>query len=124
MVLRVKPTPTWFPTNSFYTPVDNTLLHSISSVCHPWGNGWRTRVKKEARNPNETTFVCFMVGLTLGASKNHIYTPKVMSLGINEALNVWGYNLDEVKFRRRGKQKLHRSFRKISKPLTVQLFFL
>ncbi len=60
----------------------------------------------------------------MGASKNHIYAPKVVSLGINETLNVWGYNLDEVKFRRRGKQKLHRSFRKISKPLTVQLFFL
>ncbi len=36
MVLRVKPTPTWFPTNSLYTPMDNTPLHSISSVCHPW----------------------------------------------------------------------------------------
>ncbi len=24
-------------TNSLYTPVDNTILHSISSVCHPWG---------------------------------------------------------------------------------------
>ncbi len=37
MVLRVKPTPTRFPTNSLYTPMDSTPLHSISSVCHPWG---------------------------------------------------------------------------------------
>ncbi len=33
MLLRVKPTPTRFPTNSLYTPMDNTPLHSISSVC-------------------------------------------------------------------------------------------
>ncbi len=32
MVLRVKPPLTRFPTNSFYTPMDNTPLHSISSV--------------------------------------------------------------------------------------------
>ncbi len=31
------PTPTLFPTNSLYTPMDNTPLHSISSVRHPWG---------------------------------------------------------------------------------------
>ncbi len=37
-VLRVKPTPTRFPTNSLYTPMDNTPLHSISSMCHPWVN--------------------------------------------------------------------------------------
>ncbi len=37
-VLRVKPTPTRFLTNSRYTPMDNTPLHSISSVCHPWSN--------------------------------------------------------------------------------------
>ncbi len=36
-VLRVKPTPTRFPTRSVYTPMDNTPLHSISSVSHPWG---------------------------------------------------------------------------------------
>ncbi len=35
MVLRVKPMPSRLPINSLYTPVDNTLLHSISSVCHP-----------------------------------------------------------------------------------------
>ncbi len=37
MVLRVKPTLTRFPTKSLYTPMENTLLHSLSSVCHPWG---------------------------------------------------------------------------------------
>ncbi len=37
MVLPIKPTPTRFPTNSHYTPMDNTPLHSISSVCHSWG---------------------------------------------------------------------------------------
>ncbi len=36
IVLRVKPTPTWFPINSLYTSMDNTLLHSLSNVCHPW----------------------------------------------------------------------------------------
>ncbi len=36
MVLRVKPTPTRFPTNSLYTPMENTPLHSISSECRPW----------------------------------------------------------------------------------------
>ncbi len=39
MVLRVKPTPTRFPTNSLYTPMDNIPLHSISSVCHPGASG-------------------------------------------------------------------------------------
>ncbi len=37
---RVKPTPTRFPTNSRSTPMDNTPLHSISSVCHPWRRSW------------------------------------------------------------------------------------
>ncbi len=37
MVLRVKHTPTRLPTNSLYTPMDNTPSHSISSMCHPWG---------------------------------------------------------------------------------------
>ncbi len=32
MVLRVKPTPTRFLTNSLYTPVGNTPMHSIPSV--------------------------------------------------------------------------------------------
>ncbi len=36
MVLRVKPSPYRLPTNNFFTPVDNTPLHSIPSVCHPW----------------------------------------------------------------------------------------
>ncbi len=31
------PTPTRFPTNRLYTPMGNTSLHSISSVCHPCG---------------------------------------------------------------------------------------
>ncbi len=38
MELRVKPTPTRFPTNSLYTSMSNTPLHSMSSVCHPWGS--------------------------------------------------------------------------------------
>ncbi len=29
MVLRIKHTPTLLPTNSLYTPMDNTPLHSI-----------------------------------------------------------------------------------------------
>ncbi len=42
MVLRVKATQTRFPTNSLYIPMDNTTLHSISSVCHPWGSSHRS----------------------------------------------------------------------------------
>ncbi len=37
MVLRVKPTPTRFPATSLSTPMDNTPLHSVSSVFHPRG---------------------------------------------------------------------------------------
>ncbi len=33
MVLRVRPTGTRFSTNSLSSPVDNTRLHSIPSVC-------------------------------------------------------------------------------------------
>ncbi len=35
--LRVKATPTWFPTNSLYIPMDNTPMHPIPSVLRPWG---------------------------------------------------------------------------------------
>ncbi len=67
MVLRVKPTPTRLPTNSFYTPVDNTPLHSIPSVCHPWsGACGGTAVRRpsaiesvqmaQAQIPNGLTF--------------------------------------------------------------------
>ncbi len=34
----------YIPTNSLYTPMDNTPLHSISSVCHPWGD-WSGRTR-------------------------------------------------------------------------------
>ncbi len=44
VVHRVKPTPTRFPTNSLYTPMRNTPLHSISSVCQPWGTICRDSV--------------------------------------------------------------------------------
>ncbi len=36
MVLQVRPTPNQFPISILYTLVDNTRLHSIPSVCHPW----------------------------------------------------------------------------------------
>ncbi len=39
MVLLVRPTPTRFPTNNFYTAVDNTPLHSIPSVTCARGGG-------------------------------------------------------------------------------------
>ncbi len=32
MVLRVQPTPTRFPTNNLYTPIDNASLHSIDQA--------------------------------------------------------------------------------------------
>ncbi len=30
------PTPARFPTNSLYTPMDNTTVYSIPRLCHPW----------------------------------------------------------------------------------------
>ncbi len=47
VVLRVKSTPTWFPINGLYTPMDNTPMHSISNVCHPWGSGWGNRLVRQ-----------------------------------------------------------------------------
>ncbi len=41
MVLRVRPTPTLFLTNSLFTPMDDTPLHSLPGVLHPWGDSWR-----------------------------------------------------------------------------------
>ncbi len=52
MVLRVKPTPTRFPTNSLYTPIDNTPLHSISSVCPCSGYTRDVIMKKVTRTDN------------------------------------------------------------------------
>ncbi len=43
MVLPVGPTPIRFPTSSLYTSMDSTPLHSISSVCHPWGKCCRVQ---------------------------------------------------------------------------------
>ncbi len=40
MVLRVRPTPTWFPTSIHYTPLDNTPLNSILSVWCPWSKDY------------------------------------------------------------------------------------
>ncbi len=37
MALWIRHTHTRFPTNSLYTPMDNTPLQSISSVCHRGG---------------------------------------------------------------------------------------
>ncbi len=53
-VLRVKPTPAQFPTNNLYTPMGNTPLHSISSVCHPWGDNVVVAhlLKKSALQPH------------------------------------------------------------------------
>ncbi len=36
MVLRVMATPTRFQTNSLYTPMDSTPLHSIPSLYRPY----------------------------------------------------------------------------------------
>ncbi len=56
MVLRVKPTPARFPTNSRYTPMDNTPLHSISNVCYPWSN--RARRGGGAFKREKNRFAC------------------------------------------------------------------
>ncbi len=69
MVLRVKPTPTRLPTNSLYTPMDNTHLHSISSVCHPWGplllfrHSGKSSITQEeclATSPDRPTPICIL----------------------------------------------------------------
>ncbi len=52
LVSRVKPTLTRFPTNSPYTPMDNTPLHSLSSVCYPWRCCLRT--VKDSRSTSIT----------------------------------------------------------------------
>ncbi len=36
MVPQVRPTPTRFPTNILYTPLDNTSLRSLPSVWRPY----------------------------------------------------------------------------------------
>ncbi len=51
MVLRVKPIPTQFPTN-------NALLHSISNVCHPWGECPRSA---RERRSSSTFSLCLVV---------------------------------------------------------------
>ncbi len=53
MVLRVKHTPTPFPTNSLYIPMDNAPLHSIASVCHPWGECCRHAPKATHLGTNQ-----------------------------------------------------------------------
>ncbi len=45
MVLRVRPTPTRFPTNSLYIPMENTPLHSIPRVYYSWDEWGCTRTK-------------------------------------------------------------------------------
>ncbi len=49
MVLRVKHTPTRFPNNSLYTSMDNTSLHSISSVRHPCGQSLYQEVYQKVK---------------------------------------------------------------------------
>ncbi len=65
MVFQVKPTPTRCPTNSLYTTMDNTPLHSISSMCHAWGG---VAVVVEASVPGaywRVTFAIFWTGQTV-----------------------------------------------------------
>ncbi len=44
MVLRGKPAPNRFPTSLLCILMENTLLLSISSVCHPWGPAMRSHI--------------------------------------------------------------------------------
>ncbi len=37
MALRVEPTPTPVPTNGRCTPMENTPVYYVLSVCRPWG---------------------------------------------------------------------------------------
>ncbi len=62
MTLRVKPTPTRFPTNSLYTPMDNKPLHSISRVCLPWGDCCGSK------NPQRVHKITFMILTSLSLS--------------------------------------------------------
>ncbi len=58
MVLRVKLTPIRFPTNSPYTLMDDTPLHSIPSVGRPWNYsivGYDGSLLKTASNLALTT---------------------------------------------------------------------
>ncbi len=61
MVLQVKPTPTQFPTNSLYTPMDNMPLHSISSACHPWGYCSNTNFARRFRCDDKNVFLSTLI---------------------------------------------------------------
>ncbi len=69
MVLRVRPTPTRFPTNSLYTPMDNTPLHSISSVCYPWGDRCYRYSKLTRHNQATSSLVQPVVFFTCSRGK-------------------------------------------------------
>ncbi len=61
MVLRVKPTPTRFPTNSLYNTMDNTPLHFIPSVCHLRGTSVVASLKR-GTSPAATSFLLLRAG--------------------------------------------------------------
>ncbi len=76
MVLRVKPTPTWFSTISLQTGKGNTPLHSISNVGHPWDdcrpsghlNNMLAFFKK---SENMFFLFCFLFNYTIHLVKLH-----------------------------------------------------
>ncbi len=72
MVLRVKPTPTRFPANNIYTPMDNTPMHSISSVCHPWGSCRRAHERRSIADVRSTVVRTQLLHIKLGANRSTI----------------------------------------------------
>ncbi len=58
MVLRVKHTPARLPTNSLCTSMDNTPLHSISRVCHPYVLAFWYRSQSSTDSPHRSAGWC------------------------------------------------------------------
>ncbi len=73
MVLRVKPTPTRFPSNSLYTPMDNvcsSALYSEANIWHAYLVHWFTTFGTHPSSGIGNTNAHFIYGrvVTTGAS--------------------------------------------------------
>ncbi len=75
MVLRVKIAPTLFPTNSLYILMGSTLLHSIPSVCRPWGGVCCHRdikdVSRDESRAHLLFFECSIMGMAVQPRGGH-----------------------------------------------------
>ncbi len=96
MVLRVKPTPTRFPTKSLYTPMDTTPLHSISNV-FVWGGtrlvvkggNWHQLTTNNAKPLVHTTFsFTEHLAATVQVDVIRFFNITLISLGLESATSL------------------------------------